>query len=471
MMLTDKAQGDGEVKIVNKDKLLANAERITDRRAREIVLDFLEFALREADPKSLLVGKLRIEDDFLLVDSSRFDLNAFRRVIVIGAGKASGAMAEMLERTLKDRIKKGCIIVPRGQGKKYETKIISLREATHPIPSNEGVEGSRTIINLVKDLAEEDLVLALISGGASALMPLPVRGVTLQEKQKVTDLLLKSGANISEINAVRKHISEIKGGLLAKAAFPATVISLIISDVVGDPLHVIGSGPTVPDESTFTLAKSVLEKYGIWNEVPNSIRNHVNAGIRGAVPETPKPSDEVFEKTFTAIIGSNRLVIQSIVDKARESGLNALSLGSFIEGEARHVGNFLAGIGLQVKRFDIPVCRPALVACGGETTVTVLGSGRGGRNQELVLSAAEKISGSEGVAIASIGSDGLDGPTDAAGAIADGDTVRKAESKGCDPSTYLKNNDSYNLFKEIGDLIVTGPTGTNVNDVMVMVIV
>ena len=303
-------------------------------------------------------------------------------------------------------------------------------------------------------------------------MPLPAAGITLQDKQNLTEALLKCGATIDEINSVRKHISELKGGQLAKASYPATLISLILSDVVGDPLDTIASGPTAPDTTTFNDAILILKKYNLWkNSVPKSIRKRLEAGLRGEIPETPKPGDKVFGKTHNVIVGNNRSVALAARQEAQGLGFNPLLLSSMIEGEARHVGVAYAGIMKEILYFDTPIPKPAVVIAVGETTVTVTGRGKGGRNQELVLSTSLKIEGLKGVAIASIGTDGIDGPTDAAGAIADGQTTKRAYDKGFDAGEFLMNNDSYGFFSKLNDLIFTGPTGTNVNDLAVMVVV
>ena len=302
-------------------------------------------------------------------------------------------------------------------------------------------------------------------------MPLPATGITLQDKKELTDALLKCGARIDEINAVRKHISELKGGQLAKAAYPATLVSLILSDVVGDPLDTIASGPTAPDTTTFNDAISILKKYNLWkNSTPKTIRRRLETGLRGEISETPKPGDKVFDQTLNVIVGNNRTAALAACRKAKGLGFNSLLLSSMVEGEARHVGTAYAGIMKEIVDSNNPIPKPAVMIAGGETTVTVTGQGKGGRNQELVLSASLKIEGLKGVAIASIGTDGIDGPTDAAGAIADGQTFVRAHEKKLDPKQFLMNNDSYGFFSKLSDLIFTGPTDTDVNDLTVMVV-
>ena len=309
-------------------------------------------------------------------------------------------------------------------------------------------------------------MVCLISGGGSALLPLPAEPITLAEKQETTKLLLACGANIHEINAVRKHISRIKGGQLARLAYPATVISLLLSDVIGDNLDVIGSGPTAPDASTFADAWAILEKYGIGGRVPAPVRERLERGMRGEIPETPKAGDPVFERTENRIVGSNRLAVDAAAKRARELGFRTLVLSTFIEGETRDVARMHGAIAKEMVRTGRPVKPPACIITGGETTVTLRGSGLGGRNQEFVLAAAMEIAGLPDTVVFSAGTDGTDGPTDAAGAIADGRTLER----GPDAAAFLANNDSYHYFERLGDLVVTGPTNTNVMDVRIVLV-
>ncbi|MFQ6085249.1 MAG: glycerate kinase [Candidatus Bathyarchaeia archaeon] len=459
------------VEIMNRDKILENAESNEDRRARQIALMILKAGVDSVDPRSIIGNRFQSKGPILQIDGLALNLDSFQRILIVGGGKASGGMAEALERMIGDRITEGCVNVLRGTKSLFGTQRIRLIEAGHPIPDKDGVRGARKIVELVRDAREDDLVFCLISGGGSALMPLPAADLTLKDKRVVTDALLKSGASIGEVNAVRKHISEIKGGRLAQMAHPATVISLIISDVVGDPLGSIASGPTAPDPTTFEGATEVLRRYDLWGRTPSSVRRRLLAGVRGEVPETPKPGDKVFEKVHNFIVGNNRLAMLSAGMEAKNLGLNTLLLPSSMEGEARHIGTAYGGIVRDVLESDHPVPRPAVIIGGGETTVTVRGKGLGGRNQELVLGAALKIGGLRGTAIASIGTDGLDWVTDAAGAIADGQSIGRARNQGLDPREALSDNNSYHFFSTLGDLILTGSTGTNVGDLTVSVIV
>ena len=311
--------------------------------------------------------------------------------------------------------------------------------------------------------------MCLISGGGSALLVSPSEGISLAEKQELTGLLLRSGADIHELNTVRKHISRVKGGRLAEIAYPAHIISLIISDVIGDSLDVIASGPTSPDHSTYADALGVLEKYGLINECPESILAYLSKGAKGSFPETPKEGDVIFERVENTIIGNNRMAIECAKKKAEEMGFHAEIRSTALSGEARNVGKRLAREAMEIRKART-TGRPVCLISGGETTVTVHGNGRGGRNMELALAFAIEIEGIDGIALLSSGTDGTDGPTDAAGAIVDGQTTQKARNLGLDPGTYLRHNDSYTFFGRIGELFITGPTETNVMDMQMVLI-
>lgn len=456
------------VVIKNREELINNGETQRDKMARELAIKSLESALKAADPRQIIKSRLLLRDSVLRVDEYSFDLGKFKSVYVVGGGKASGSMAEALEKVLGRRITAGFVNVLHGETNK--TSIIKLHGASHPVPDEAGVEGTRKMLDLVEAATADDLVICLISGGGSSMMPLSRGGISLSDKREITDLLLKSGATITEINTVRKHISDFKGGWLAKKAYPATVLNLILSDVMGDPLDFIASGPTVPDSTTFHDAVSVLRKYDLWARGPPSVTKVLSDGEKGLIPETPKASDEAFKRVHNVVVGNNRLVSQTACTEFKSAGLNTLLLTSMMEGEARHVGTVLSSIAREVYISDNPVHKPGAVVAGGETTVTVTGKGKGGRNQEVALAAAMKLGNLDGVAVASLTTDGVDGPTDAAGAIVDGKTLAKAKRMGLSPEKFLAANDSYNFFSKISDLIFTGPTGTNVNDISLIVI-
>jgi glycerate-2-kinase len=454
--------------IRNAGQIIQNGETQLDRKARELALKSLEAAIKAADPKSIIKSKVKLKGSVLHVNGYTFDLKKFKNIYVIGGGKASGSMAEALEEVLGEKITSGLVNVPKDD--KHQTSKIRLHKASHPIPDESGVEGTRKMLEIAEKANKNDLIICLISGGGSSLMPMPRGEVPIADKRQITEDLLKCGATINEINTVRKHISEFKGGWLAKKAYPATILNLILSDVLGDPLDFIASGPTVPDSTTFSDAIKVLKKYGLWNKTPTSIKKVLTNGEKGLIPETPKANDEVFKKVFNVVIGNNRTASMAACESLKVEGLNTLLLTSLLEGEARHVGTMLASLALEIVASGKPVKKPAGIVAGGETTVTVTGKGKGGRNQEIALAASQKIRGLDSVAIASLSTDGVDGPTDAAGAIADGKTIARAEALGLKAEEFLADNNSYNFFSKLGDLIFTGPTGTNVNDVSVIIV-
>lgn len=407
--------------------------------------------------------------DNLYLGNRKFDLSLFKNLFVIGAGKATAPMAAAIEDILGEKITSGIINV------KYDhiasLSRIRLIEAGHPIPDENGEKGADSIIKLFKDAEKDDLVLFLISGGGSALLPLPADGISLKDKQDTIKILLSCGATIHEINTIRKHTSIIKGGRLAQAAYPATMISLILSDVVGDDLDVIASGPSVPDPSTFKECMEIFGKYNIIKKIPQTVISHIKAGISGNTPETPKKRDPAFAKTYNLIIASNMEAINAARIEAEKTGYNTLVLSSMIEGETKHVAKVHTAIAREILKTGNPLPPPACILSGGETTVNITGSGLGGRNQEFVLAAAIDIAERKNIVVLSGGTDGGDGPTDAAGAIADNNTFKRAESMGLNPLHFLLNNDSYNFFKELGNLLITGPTNTNVMDLRIMIIV
>jgi glycerate 2-kinase len=454
------------IKIINREKLIENGETSDIRRGRDLALQCLEKAVNAAEPERLIKAKIKVENDQLQVEGLSFDLGKFNHVYVVGGGKAGGKMAQAIEEILGKHVTAGAVNIPYGTSQK--TNVIELNEASHPVPDEAGVAGTLRIMAIVEQAKEDDLIICLISGGGSSLMPLPHEGISLKDKQELTNALLKSGAEITEINAVRKHLSAFKGGWLAKKAYPATILNLLLSDVIGDPLDSIASGPTVPDTSTFSDARKILEKYDLWLKVPVSIRKIISEGARGLLEETPKANDLVFEKVHNLVIGNNRTAILAAIDFLASKGLNTLILADMLAGEAKEVGKALAKVASE-GFVCTDTSRSLGIVAGGETTVTVRGKGLGGRNQELSLSAALNLKESKECVIASFSTDGVDGPTDAAGAIIDGSTLKRARQLGLDPKKYIANNDSYSFFSKLGDLICTGATGTNVNDVSVII--
>jgi glycerate 2-kinase len=424
-------------------------------------------ALAAVEPGAAVRRHVQCQGDQLRIGEQTYDLTIVERIWVVGGGKAATAMSAALFGMLGDRLSGGLVVTKYGHlDPRLDTGPVQVVEAGHPIPDEAGVDGSRRMADLLGKVSRRDLVLAVISGGGSALLTLPAEGVTLSDLQRTTELLLGSGATIVELNTIRKHLSRIKGGGLARMAGQAPVASLILSDVVGDPLDVIASGPTVPDPTTFADAWAVQERYSLTRRVPVAVRDHLQAGLDGTLPDTPKPGAALFERVQTVVVGSNRLAAEAAVDAARACGLNALLLSTFIEGEAREVARVAAALAKELVCHDRPVPRPACLVWGGETTVKVHGQGFGGRNQELALAAAVAIEGLPEVVLVALGTDGTDGPTDAAGAVATGETVARAHSLGLDPVAHLADNDAYSFFDALGDLIRTGPTGTNVNDLL-----
>ncbi len=390
-------------------------------------------------------------------------------IYVIGAGKATAPMAKAIEDMFGERIKKGVIVVKYGF--KERLRYIEVIEAGHPVPDENGLKGAKKIIELLRSLKKDDLLFSLISGGGSSLLPLPADGITLEEKRILTEALLKCGASIDEINTVRKHISLSKGGRLAKASYPAKVINLMLSDVVGDRIDMIASGPFVPDPTSFSDALEVLRKYDLLDKVPKTIIEYIKAGIEGKVPETPKPGDPVFQNVENIIVGSNLIALKACEKKAKELGYNTMILSSMIEGETRDIAKMHCAIAKQILKTGDPIPPPCCIISGGETTVTVRGKGKGGRNLEFCLACAIEIDGlKRDMVILSAGTDGNDGDTDAAGAIVDPYTVKRGREKGMSAIDYLRNNDSYNFLKETGDLLITGPTRTNVMDIHIILI-
>ncbi len=424
--------------------------------------------LEAVDPFQAVNHYVKTENNILHIGQRKYNLSQYKRIFVLGAGKASAAMAKPVENILGDRITDGILNVKYGHSIPLE--FIRINEAGHPLPDESGFQGAQQIVELARSAGEKDLIFFLISGGGSALLPYPILGITLDEIKKLTQILLKTGATIHETNTLRKHLSLVKGGNLAKIAYPATLISLILSDVINDDLDTIASGPTVPDNSTFLQCKHILEKYHILEKIPSGIRKIISKGEKGLIPETPKQDDPAFQRTQNCIVGSNIQAAKAAREKAEELGYNSMILSFVVSGETRDAAAAHAAIARNILMTGNPIKKPACVISGGETTVSIQGDGLGGRNQEFVLAAAMNIDGLENTAILSCGTDGTDGPTDAAGAYADGKTIRRARKLGLDAGQLLLNNDSYHFFQPLNDLIITGPTYTNVMDLHVLIV-
>ncbi len=436
-----------------------DAERLT-RHAESI----FRAALAAVNPETLLRRMLRVRGDRLHVGEQARDLGG-RRVLVAGGGKASGAMAAALEGILGDRITAGVVSVKDGHG--VPLSRVALREAGHPVPDARGVAAAGEMLDIAAGLGADDLLIVLLSGGGSALLTLPAEGISLEDKQRVTDHLLRAGAPIGDLNAVRKHLSRIKGGRLALAAAAGRVLTLVLSDVVGDRLDVIASGPTTPDSTTWTDALRVLDRFDPDRTLPPSVRQVLREGAEGRRPETPKPGVPGFERVENVILGSNLDALRAASEEAERLGFAARVLSDAIEGEARDVAADHARMARALRdRGEAPAC----LLSGGETTVTVRGAGKGGRNMESALAFALAAEGLPDTVGLFAGTDGTDGPTDAAGAVADGGTASRARARGLDPRAFLADNDSYTFFERAGGLLRTGPTLTNVMDVRIVLV-
>lgn len=435
---------------------------------RTKVLDIYKAGITAVLPGNLLKGQVNRDGEMIQLGQWVFNRKEHRHFYIIAAGKAAAAMGDNLEQILGDYISEGLIITKDGHGLPME--YLRTLEAGHPVPDERGIMAGEAVMNLLQDAQEKDLILVLLSGGASSLLADVVPGVTLQELQDLSTALLKSGADIREMNTVRKHLSRLKGGQLAKIAYPATVVCLALSDVPGDAADVIASGPTVPDPTTYGDAWAIIEKYGLDNMLGEATRNWLEKGKRGELPETPKPGDPVFERNYFSIIGNNGMALQAAAEAALEKGFNVFTDESSMHGEAREMASQLVH---QMDLFSDK--RPACILMGGETTVTVKGNGKGGRNQECALAILHnwKQAGKNPEEVPTVlcaATDGTDGPTDAAGAIADGKLLEWAYKTGQDTGVYLDRNDSYTFFKQTDAQLFTGPTYTNVMDLVIVLI-
>ena len=439
---------------------------------RKKLYSIFHAGVEAVNPYRLVLEAVRLDDRSLKIENISYDLNHFKNIIVIGAGKATAPMAQAIESILGRFITDGRIIVKYGHAAKL--KRIKVMEASHPVPDEAGVKGTEEIIRMMKQADEDTLVICLISGGASALLVSPAPRITLGDKKIVTELFLKAGASIEELNTVRKHLSKVKGGRLAQIAYPATVVTLMLSDVIGDRLDVIASGPTVPDPTTFQNAMAAIEKYSLKDRLPAKVLKLLMQGVKRKIKDTPKGAESFFKKTKAVVIGSLKHAVASAREKAISLGFSAEVVTDELRGEARDAARYLAARAVEVQNSLSKGAKPCCLISGGETTVTVKGNGLGGRNQELSLAFAMEIEGIKGIAMLSADTDGIDGPTDAAGAIVDGNTTALAREFDIIPEIYLENNNSYNFFKRLDSVskrsyhLITGPTGTNVMDMQII---
>ncbi len=456
------------MKFLNEDRIIANGVGVYSQLRRD-ALTILGSALDAVDPKQAIYDKVKVEGNKLTAGGRTYDLTRYRRIYLVGGGKAGGAMAEAIESLLGGKLTGGVVNILQGTVPQYHTNRVKLIGAAHPVPNEAGARGVAEMLSTVSGLTSNDLVIVIISGGGSALMPSPAEGITLEDIQAITGMLLKRGANINDLNAVRKHLDSFKGGQLAKRCQPAEVLSLILSDVVGDPLDTIASGPTAPDYTTWGNAEGVLKRYDSWEDAPESIRKRIGKGLAGELPETPKADDPLFSRTNNVLVANNSFAADAAYEKATELGYDAMILSTMVEGEARQVGIVYAGIALEVVSRGRPICAPAAIIIGGETTVDVKGSGKGGRNQEVALGAAKKITKTPCL-IACLATDGLDGPTDSAGALVDGSTLERTIKLNLSIDAIMRDNDTYHFFEKLDDHLMTGPTGTNVNDLALILV-
>src|SRR3972149_9092707 len=440
----------------------------------EHLIDIFNFALMAVDPYRAILKKVKVARGRMIADEQEYNLDHFDRIVVIGAGKATSPMARAIEGIFEVRIDEGIIIVKYGHTQLLRR--IRQIEGSHPLSDLNGVRGTKDVMDILKRADKKTLIICLISGGASSLLVSPFEDLSLEDKRTVTELLLKAGATINELNAVRKHLSNVKGGRLAEMAHPATLVTLVLSDVIGDRLDVIASGPTVPDSTTFKDAIGVLRKYKLEDKIPVRVAKVLKDGLEGKIEETPKGGEEFFKKTRTFIAGGIKEALDAAKEKAQSMGFATAIMTSELQGEAREAARDLAARAREAKNTLGSGDKPRCLLSGGETTVTVKGNGVGGRNQELALAFAIEIEGRKGITMLSAGTDGTDGPTEATGAIVDRETLLLAGEYDLDPLFYLENNDSYHFFKRLDSLsrrkhhLITGPTGTNVMDIQIMVV-
>jgi glycerate-2-kinase len=434
---------------------------------RPLLIRILRQALHAVEAAAAVRRSVVKHGHALVIGSRRYDLRRYERVVVVGAGKATAPMARAMERILGPRLHSGLVIVKYGHA--CPTRLIEVREGGHPLPDRAGQSAAARLLAIATSLTKRDLLIVLLSGGASSLMPLPVRGVTLADKKRVTQQLLRCGATIGEINTVRKHLSRIKGGRLAEVT-QATVATVILSDVLGDDVSAIASGPTVPDPTTFDDAIDCLKRYHLRRTVPPTVRTHLQRGARGLVPDTPKPGALVFRRTHHHIVGNVEAALMAAMQVARQTGLRTVLYSTALKGEARVTGRAFGSLAKRVMQIGNPVRKPCCLVAGGETTVTVTGNGKGGRAQEFAVAAARAIAGLRNVWVVALGTDGTDGPTDMAGAMVTGDTVAHAKRLGIELDQVLANHDTYPALRALRSHIKTGPTGTNVNDLYLLLI-
>ncbi len=462
------------VVIKNKSQLLSNPRNELNRKARSILLDSLEETLKKIDPENLILEKVKVNNEKLIVEGIyekiEIDLSKFNKVFLLGAGKASVKMAVGLEKLLGNKVTGGVIIKPDNLETKVKPLKLDILNGTHPIPSLKTLTSSKRLLSFKEKCDEQTLIIFLLSGGASALLEIPIENLSLEEYNQFIKEIMKTGMDIRELNIIRKHLSMVKGGRLIRYFHPATILTIAMSDVKEDEIDTIGSGPTVPDNSTYHDAIKILKKYNVWESTPIKIKRTLILGSQGQIDETVKINEIDQSRVKWAIIANNLTATNAFKYALEQRGIKAFILSVNLDGEARIVGKFISRITRDNHLFIKESKKPLALIFGGETTVTVKGDGVGGRNQELVLSSIKNISRLHGVAILSVGTDGIDGNSEAAGAIVDGESYERSVKLGLQPKKYLERNDSYTFFKLLKDAIVTGFTGTNLNDITVALV-
>lgn len=447
--------------------LIRNGGSAVNRKARRFCLQAFEAALRATDPTRVVEGWLGMERGRAQIGNVQTPINSKIRVIAVG--KASAPMLYSVLNIIGNRIVSGILVSPRNSSLRITDKRIATFYPNHPTPDQEGVRASRHVLATIEAMRANEVLLCLISGGASAMLPAPAVGITLEDKRTVTRQLIHSRASIHQINTVRRHLSELKGGKLAERCRAEMIVSLIISDVSGNVLSDIASGMTAADPTTYGDAVTVLEEFNLWNSAPRRVRNHLRQGLTGKIPETPKPGNRVFAKVHNFVVADNRTACEAARMALRKNQVPATIVTSSADMEARSLGKMLASVARDSEQFDGLLRAPGALIVGGETTVEVKGNGKGGRNQEVALSSVEGIVGLTGIAIAALGTDGVDGNSPAAGAISDPQTIVRAKRRGLRVHDFAERNDSYNFFRKLNDNIRTGPTGTNVGDIYILI--
>ena len=452
-------------RITKQLQLVRNGQSPSSRRARRLSLFALQAALNAIDPASSLQSWLKVSDGRMFAGDFSFPLSRFKRIVIISVGKASSSMMRIALKTLKGAEISGILVVPKGEATPQVDKRVEVFFAGHPLPDEDGLQASRRVMSLAQSTKNDDLLLCLISGGASAMLPAPPPSIPLRDKTDVTSRLIRSRATIHEINTVRKHLSQLKGGRLVEMSRASAIVSFIMSDVTGNPVSDIASGPTAPDPTSYRDAIDVLNRHDLWKSAPLSVKSHLTEGVKGKISETPKPNNASFKRVHNLIIADNQTACRGAKRSLERMGISATIVTSSVDMDATCMGRLLASIAGDKRRMGE---RGALIF-GGETTVHVRGKGRGGRNQEVALYAVGGIAGIDGVAIAAMGTDGIDGNSKAAGAIVDGYTAKRAEIKNLDQSKFLVRNDSFSYFNKLNDSIIIGRTGTNVGDLYLLV--